>query len=138
VGDVDGVGAGEAERFVEPDQRVLGGFQVSRCPGFVTVPQLGTEQGEVKPCPRAAGAVPSLFRYQCGSAGCARSRAPRTMSAAGTRVRSAATTPAAIATCSRRLVRDPVVSGGVLAEMSLAMRKPLQMATRGDFLQLGH
>jgi len=51
VRDVDGIGAGEAERFVEPDQRVLRGFQVSRCPGFVTVAQLGTEQGRGQTLP---------------------------------------------------------------------------------------
>jgi hypothetical protein len=45
AGNVDGVGAGEAERFVEPDQLVLGGLQVRRCRAVVTVAQMGTEQG---------------------------------------------------------------------------------------------
>jgi len=100
AGNVDGIGAGEAERFVEPNQRVLGGLQIRRCCGVAVLAQWrswAVSKAEAKPCPRTPGAVPSLFRYQCGSAGWPRSRAPRTVSAAGTRVRSAVTTPAAAA-----------------------------------------
>ena len=51
VRDVDRHGAGEAERFVEPNQLVSGGFQVRGRSGVVTVACLGAEQGRRQTLP---------------------------------------------------------------------------------------
>jgi len=114
AGNVDGIGAGEAERFVEPNQRVLGGLQIRRCCGVGAVAQLGSEQGRGQTLPPDPRRGAELVQIPVRLGGVAavqgtphrkRCRHPGPQCRDDTRGRG-------------RLVRDPAVSGGVLAEMT--------------------